>query len=84
MDYVPPEFAPGPAAPGVVAGMPVAAGFQAAVGPPEELVMLRAFRQELMGVPLAVPEAGLQALGATWAEERGLGLDDPHGMSLAE
>lgn len=40
--------------------------------------MLRAFRREAMVIALAVPEAGLQALGARLAEEGALGLDDPH------
>ena len=82
MDYVPPEFALGPAAPGVVAGVPVAAGELAAIGPAEWDVMLRAFRKEAMVIALAVPEAGLQALGALGTEEGSGGLGDPHGRSL--
>ena len=41
-------------------------------------MVLRAFRKELVVIPLAVPEAGLQALGAGQAEEGAGGLDDPH------
>ena len=41
--------------------------------------MIRALRQEGMVAPFTVPEAGLQALGARWAEEGSLGLGDPHG-----
>ena len=40
--------------------------------------MVRAFRQELVGIPPAVPEAAPAALGAGMAEEGPPGLDDPH------
>ena len=71
-DDVPLDPAPGPAAPGVVAGGEIAAGELASVGPPEGDVVVRTFRTEGMFIPQAAPEAGLQALGARGAEERGL------------
>ena len=83
VDDVPPDPAPGPAAPGVAAGGQVAAGEFAAVGPPEGPVMVWTFWPEGVVVSVAVPEAAPETLGAWGAEERGLGLSDPHGRSLA-
>ena len=45
--------------------------------------MFRTLRHEGMLVPFAVPEAGLQTLGARGAEEGSLGFGDPHGRSLS-
>ena len=41
-------------------------------------MVVRTYRPEGMLLPQAVPEAGLQALGARRAEEGALGLDNPH------
>ena len=79
VDDGPPDSAPGPASPGIVASGGVAAHQLAPVGPPEGDVVLRAFRQEAMFVALAVPEAAPAALAAGRAEEGARGLDDPHG-----
>ena len=40
--------------------------------------MVGAFRQELMEISIAVPEAAPEALGARWTEEGRLGFDNPH------
>ena len=78
VDDGPPEPAPCPASPGVVAGVPVAAGELAPVGPPEGPVVLRALWQDGVACTLTVPEAAPEALSAWGGIGRGLGLGDPH------